>query len=403
MPRKSAERWLSGLRKWFRGRHGSGRRRIRDTACEELLGRAAVTLEESRIRSRLRGRVVLVTGAGGSIGSELCRQIVRFRPAALIGFDQAETPLYQVEQELGETFPDVEFHAALGSIQSERCLEEVFREHQPASVYHAAAYKHVPMMEAHVCQAVENNVFGTHQVAAAAARHGVEDFVLISSDKAVRPVSVLGATKRLAELVCLGAAPDTRAGRKPDTKFMAVRFGNVLGSNGSVVRVFERQIAAGGPVTVTHPEMQRFFMTVTEAAQLVLQAAAIGAGGEIFGLDMGDPIRILDLARAMIRSRGLDPDDIPIRFCGIRPGERMFEELCSGDEITLATRHAHVRMFRGEAVAREALERALGALRRSVEARDAAGVVLAMREIIPNYTPSAFAASAGRRARSVVA
>lgn len=401
MPRKKAG-WWWGLGSWFDARRGSGRERIRDTGCEELLGRAAVKLEENRIRSRLRGRVVLVTGAGGSIGSELCRQIARFRPAALIAFDQAETPLYQVEQEIGETFPGVGFQAALGSIQSERRLEEVFREHQPASVYHAAAYKHVPMMEAHVCEAVENNVFGTRQVAAAAARHGVEDFVLISSDKAVRPVSVLGATKRLAELVCLGA-PGARAGRKPDTKFMAVRFGNVLGSNGSVVRVFERQIARGGPVTVTHPEMQRFFMTVTEAAQLVLQAAAIGGGGEIFGLDMGDPIRILDLARAMIRSRGLDPDEIPIRFCGIRPGERMFEELCSGDETTLPTRHAHVRMFRGEAVAREVLDRGLEALRRNVDARDAAGAVFAMREIIPEYAPSAFAGAAERRTRSVVA
>jgi FlaA1/EpsC-like NDP-sugar epimerase len=402
MPRKKAG-WLSSLGRWFGGRRGSGRQRIRETGCEDLLGRAAVELEESRIRSQLRGRVVLVTGAGGSIGSELCRQIARFRPAALIGVDQAETPLYQVEQEIGETFPEVEFHATLGNIQNERCLEEVFREHQPASVYHAAAYKHVPMMEAHVCEAVENNVFGTRRVAAAAARHGVEDFVLISSDKAVRPVSVLGATKRLAELVCLGAAPDARAGRKPDTKFMAVRFGNVLGSNGSVVRVFERQIARGGPVTVTHPEMQRFFMTVTEAAQLVLQAAAMGGGGEIFGLDMGDPIRILDLARAMIRSRGFDPGDIPIRFCGIRPGERIFEELCWGDEITLPTRHAHVRMFRGEAVAREALEQVLEALRRSADARDAAAAVFAMREIIPDYTPSAFAAAAERGARSVVA
>jgi FlaA1/EpsC-like NDP-sugar epimerase len=252
-------------------------------------------------------------------------------------------------------------------------------------------------------EAVENNIFGTHQVASAATRHGVEDFVLISSDKAVRPASVLGATKRLAELVCLGTGRDTGGSRKPDTKFMAVRFGNVLGSNGSVVRVFERQIAAGGPVTVTHPDMKRFFMTVVEAAQLVLQAAAMGEGGEIFGLDMGDPIRIVDLARAMMEARGLDPDDIPIRFCGVRPGEKLCEELSADGEATIPTGHAKVRVFAGETIARDCLDRVLESLRRSVEARDGAGAVLAMQEILRDYTPSALVVASGRRAHSVVA
>ncbi len=359
---------------------------IREVRVEDLLGRPAVQLDDSGIRSGLVGKVVLVTGAGGSIGSELCRQMARYQPAAIVGLDQSETALYHIEQEMRERFPRAVFHAEVGSIQNRRRLDEIFRRHRPQAVYHAAAYKHVPLMEGHLFEAVENNIFGTYEVAGAASAAGVEIMVLISSDKAVRPVSIMGATKRMAELVCLAAG---RA--QPDTRFLAVRFGNVLGSNGSVIPRFRRQIAAGGPVTVTHPDMRRYFMTIPEAAQLVLQAAALGAGGEVFVLDMGEPVRILDLARKMILLSGLRPDfDIRIEFTGIRPGEKRDEELSAYGEDTLPTRHSQIRIFTGKGVSRQALSRCLEDLRDAVEARDPEGAVFCLRELIPEYNPTTF-------------
>lgn len=357
---------------------------IRDVRVEDLLGRPAVHLDESEIRAGLAGRVVLVTGAGGSIGSELCRQIARYQPAAIIGLDQSETALYHIDQEMRERFSRTLFHAEVGSVQNQRRLNEIFSEHRPHAVYHAAAYKHVPLMEAHLFEAVENNILGTQQVARAASAAGAEFVVLVSSDKAVRPVNIMGATKRMAELVCLAAGQ-----AEPRTRFLAVRFGNVLGSNGSVIPRFQRQIAAGGPVTVTHPDMRRFFMTIPEAAQLVLQAAAMGAGGEVFVLDMGEPVRILDLARKMVLLSGLRPDsDIRIEFTGVRPGEKLYEELSAYEEDTLPTPHSQIRIFAGRGVAREALSRCLQDLRQAVDARDAAGAVLCMKELIPDYNPS---------------
>ncbi len=371
---------------------------IREVRIEDLLGRPAVRLEEHEIQARLAGRVVLVTGAGGSIGSELCRQIARFDPAALVGFDQGETALYEIEREMRERFPEVAFYPEIGNIQNRRRVEEVFEDHRPESVYHAAAYKHVPMMEAQLFEAVENNVFGTRTLAQAAVESGVEDFVLVSSDKAVRPANVMGATKRLAELVCLAGA------RASETQFLAVRFGNVLGSNGSVIPLFRRQIAQGGPVTVTHPEMRRFFMTIPEAAQLVLQAAAMGAGGEIFVLEMGEPVRIVDLARNMVLLSGLKPDkEIRIEFSGIRPGEKLFEELHGVGEEMLPTRHAQIRIFAGRGISREAMGRGMEELRRAVESRDAAGAVLAIKELVPDYNPSSFVLRRALRASAVVA
>ncbi len=245
---------------------------IREVAVEDLLGRKPVRLEEHQIRQSLEGRVVLISGAAGSIGSELCRQIARFHPAGIVGFDAAESPLFEIDREMRQTFPNVRFHPEIGSIQNRVRLDEVLSHYHPSVVYHAAAYKHVPLMETHVFEAIENNVFGTYNLAVTAAEHGVEDFVMISSDKAVRPTNIMGCTKRLAELLLLAL----QNGR---TKYVAVRFGNVLGSNGSVIPIFKKQIAAGGPVTVTHPEMRRFFMTIPEACQLVLQAAVIGRGG----------------------------------------------------------------------------------------------------------------------------
>jgi FlaA1/EpsC-like NDP-sugar epimerase len=367
---------------------------IRDVRLEDLLGRAPVRLEQALLREQLGGRVIVVTGAGGSIGSELCRQIARYGPRALVGFDNAETALYQIDQELHEEFPDLPFYPEIGSIQNRKRLDEVFRDHRPNSVYHAAAYKHVPMMEAHLFEAVENNVFGTRNVVRAAMASGVEDFVLVSSDKAVRSTNVMGATKRLAELICSAAGP----------KFRAVRFGNVLGSNGSVIPLFKRQIAAGGPVTVTHPEIRRFFMTIAEAAELVLQASAMGEGGEIFVLDMGEPVRIQDLARNLILLSGLKPDvDIRIEFSGIRPGEKLYEELSGIEEDTVATTHAKIRIFTGRGASLETISRCLEDLRRSTEARDAAGVVLSLKELAPDYNPSSFLLRKAFKARVGVA
>jgi len=311
-----------------------------------------------------------------------------------VGFDNAETALYQIDQELREQFPAVAFYPEIGSIQNRRRLDEVFRDHQPASVYHAAAYKHVPLMEAHLFEAVENNVFGTRNVVRASIAAAVEDFVLVSSDKAVRSTNVMGATKRLAELISSAGG----------SRFRAVRFGNVLGSNGSVIPLFQRQIAAGGPVTVTHPEIRRFFMTIPEAAELVLQAAAMGQRGEIFVLDMGEPVRIQDLARNLILLSGLKPDlDIRIEFSGIRPGEKLCEELSGMEEDTIPTSHSQIRVFTGRGASQESLSRGLEELRRSTEARDAAGVLVSLRELVPDYSPSSFLLRRTMKARVVVA
>jgi lipopolysaccharide/colanic/teichoic acid biosynthesis glycosyltransferase/nucleoside-diphosphate-sugar epimerase len=360
-------------------------RQIRNIGLEDLLGRPQARWEENTLEEHLSDRIVLVTGAGGSIGSELCRQIARHRPKALIGFDQAETALYQVEQELRELFPTLDFFPALGNIQNRRRLEELFHEHRPQSVYHAAAYKHVPLMEAHLLEAVENNVLGTRNLAHAASAYSAEEFVLVSSDKAVRPVGVMGATKRVAEMICQAAVP---AGA---TRFLAVRFGNVMESNGSVIPNFRRQIEAGGPVTVTHPEMQRYFMTIPEAAELVLHSALMGRGGEIFVLEMGEPVRILDLARRMIALSDLRPDiDIPIVFSGIRPGEKLHEEVRALEENTASTPHAQIRVLSGPVPPRS-LRRTLEELEQATQERDTEQVAACLQKIIPGYMPSVVA------------
>jgi FlaA1/EpsC-like NDP-sugar epimerase len=362
---------------------------IREVRIEDLLERDPVRLDPQGVHAHLEGQTVLVTGAGGSIGGELCRQIARHAPAALVGFDQAEGALYEIEQELAALAPQLQFHAEVGSVQSRCRLREVFERYRPAIVYHAAAYKHVPMMEAHVFEAVRNNVFGTRNVARAAVASGARDFVLISSDKAVRPANVMGATKRLAELVVLAEARRTPKLMGAATKVAAVRFGNVLGSSGSVIPLFRRQIARGGPVTVTHPEMRRFFMTMAEAAQLVLEAGAMGAGGEIFVLEMGKPVRILDLARKMILLSGLRPEvDIPIVFSGVRPGEKLYEELSAYEENTVATPHANIRVFAGPEPPASELAGRLERLRGAVRARDLGETVLQLKELVPDYSPS---------------
>ena len=356
---------------------------IRDVAVEDLLGRNPVRLEEDQIRGALEGKVVLVTGAAGSIGSELCRQIARFHPAGIVGFEIAESPLFEIDREMRQAFPQVPFYPEIGSIQNRARLDEVLRQYSPSVIYHAAAYKHVPLMEAHIFEAIENNVFGTYNVAVAAAEHGVEDFVMISSDKAVRPTNIMGATKRIAELLLLAL----QNGR---TKYVAVRFGNVLGSNGSVIPIFKKQIAAGGPVTVTHPDMRRFFMTIPEACQLVLQAAVIAEGGQICVLDMGEPVKIVDLARNLILLSGLKPDeDIKIEFTGMRPGEKLYEELSTLLEDTAPTAHEKIRIYAGNGMPEGDMEMWLLCLREACETRDAGRLVVALKEIVLDYSPSA--------------
>ena len=358
--------------------------RTRDVALEDLLGRNPVRLDEDRIRGTLEGKIVLVTGVAGSIGSELCRQIARFGPAGIVGFEMAESPLFEMDREMRQTFPQTPFYPEIGSIQHGARLDEVLRRHSPAIVYHAAAYKHVPMMEAHVFEAVENNVFGTYNVARAAAEHGVEDFMLISSDKAVRPSNVMGATKRASELLLL--APGLNR-----TKFVAVRLGNVLGSNGSVIPIFKKQIASGGPITVTHPDMRRFFMTIPEACQLVLEAGVIAEGGQICVLDMGAAVKIVDLARNLILLSGLRPEkDIKIEFSGTRPGEKLYEELSSVREDTVITAHEKIRVFIGQgAPSGRQLEIWLSNLREACRQRDVGGLLGTLKEMIPDYSPSA--------------
>jgi FlaA1/EpsC-like NDP-sugar epimerase len=358
-------------------------RQIRDVAVEDLLGRVPVRLEQDRISAKIQGQVVLVTGAAGSIGSEICRQVARFRPAAIVGFEIAESPIFNLQLEFARTFPGVSFHAEIGSIQKPARLAEVFGRYRPSVVYHAAAYKHVPLMESHIFEAIENNVFGTLNVVEAARRHGIAEFVMISSDKAVCPTNVMGATKRIAELLVRSLQP-------ADGRYVSVRFGNVLGSNGSVVPIFKEQIARGGPVTVTHPEMRRYFMTIPEACQLVLQASTMGKGGEIFVLDMGEPVRIVDLARNLILLSGLRPEhDIRIEFSGIRPGEKLFEELSVEDEGLLATHHQKIRVFAGEMKPWEQIGSQLEGLRKCCDGSDVEESVTILREMVPDYVPSA--------------
>jgi pyridoxal phosphate-dependent aminotransferase EpsN len=353
-----------------------------EAAIEQLRARNPVRLNEEAIRRSICGKFVMVTGAAGSIGAELCRQIACFNPAAIVGFDIAESALFELDRQMRKVLPAVSFHAEIGSIQSSTRLNEVLSRYRPAAIYHAAAYKHVPLMETHVFEAVENNVLGTCNLAVTAVEHGVRDFVLISSDKAVLPTSVMGVTKRIAELALLAI-------QNGGTKFVAVRFGNVLDSTGSVIPIFRKQIAEGGPVTVTHPDMRRFFMTIHEAGQLVLQAAAIGQAGQICVLDMGRPVNILDLAKQMILSSGLVLDqDIRIEITGKRPGEKLYEELSSFLEGTAATEHENVRILSACAIDSDQLVRQVERLREACRARDTGGVVRLFQEIVPDYTPS---------------
>jgi FlaA1/EpsC-like NDP-sugar epimerase len=356
---------------------------IMDVALEDLLGRKQAYLDQEPVRERIQGKVVMVTGAAGSIGSELCRQIACFNPLALAAFDRAETPLSQLEGELAGRFPGLVFHSDIGNITCFDDVNRTMQQYKPSIVFHAAAFKHVPMLEREPFAAVENNIFGTWQVAEAAASHGAEYFVMISTDKAVRPASMMGVTKRVAELVIHAFE------KRWSTKFLAVRFGNVLGSSGSVVPIFKSQIAAGGPVTVTHPEMRRYFMTASEAGQLVLEALVLGGGGETFVLDMGEPVKILDLATQLILLSGMQPDrDIEIEFTGVRPGEKLFEELSLRDEQLAPTSHSRISsLVSSEDVDPKRVTTLMQELRQAVDARDALRVILLLKDAVPDYVP----------------
>jgi FlaA1/EpsC-like NDP-sugar epimerase len=354
--------------------------RIRDVQIEDLLGRDRVQLDERQIGEFLFERAVMVTGAGGSIGSELVRQIARYQPSCLLLVERAEFALFSIEREAARLFPDVRVVPLVADVGDEPRLRGIFAQYRPQVVIHAAAHKHVPMMESNPAEAIKNNVRGTRIVGELAGEFGVEAFVLVSTDKAVRPSSVMGASKRVAELVVQDLA------RRHPTRFLAVRFGNVMGSVGSVIPIFREQIRRGGPVTVTHPEMKRYFMTIPEATQLVLQAGAMGAGGEIFVLDMGEPVRILDIAEQMIGLSGLTPhEEMDIVFTGLRPGEKLFEELEMTDEKMEKTRHPRIFIGRLGEYPHDLVARAIGELERL--ARDGRGD--AIRERLSVLLPEA--------------
>ncbi len=360
---------------------------IRDIDVSDLLGRDPVPPEPSLFARNIRHKVVMVTGAAGSIGSELCRQILSQAPARLLLLDHSEFGLYSIEQELSALRTETQLVPVLGTVLDGDLLERTMREQQVQTIYHAAAYKHVPIVECNIRQGVLNNVFGTLAVALAAARCRLETCVLVSTDKAVRPTNVMGASKRVAELIFQAAA----AARESPTVFSMVRFGNVLGSSGSVVPLFKRQIEGGGPITITHPDIIRYFMLIPEAAQLVIQAGAMAKGGEVFVLDMGEPVRIADLARTMLRLYGLEeksaehPDgDIELKFVGLRPGEKLYEELLIGDK-TIPSIHPRIMCALERPVEPMLLDKMLGALRKACETGDDLAVLRQVRNLVPEF------------------
>jgi FlaA1/EpsC-like NDP-sugar epimerase len=365
----------------------SGRVRVsqlRSVEIQDLLGRTQVELETENIKQLLRDRVVMVTGAGGSIGSELCRQISTFDPQRLLLVEQSEVQMFQIEQEMIERGAGGTIVTTIADILDDRRMSYLFRKYQPAVVFHAAAHKHVPLMESQPSEAIKNNILGSAHLATLARDHHVDRFVLISTDKAINPTNVMGASKRVAELYvqALQASDHNR------TRFMAVRFGNVLGSSGSVVPIFRKQIAAGGPVRVTHPEATRYFMTIPEAVGLVLQTAALGEGGEIFILDMGKPIRIVDLARQLIELSGLRPDqDIEIQYTGLRPGEKLFEELSHAREDVAPTAHPKIMRLLAAPMPVATVQAHLDVLRGAADTAEPDQLKALLRNAVPEYTP----------------
>ncbi|MCG2756933.1 MAG: polysaccharide biosynthesis protein, partial [Desulfobacteraceae bacterium] len=363
---------------------------IRDISYKDLLGRPPVRLENDKISEFLKNKCVLITGAGGSIGSELCRQICTYRPSLLVLFDAGESNLYSIQMELKHVVTYIKYRAVLGRIQDKALVDEVFRKYKPDVVFHAAAYKHVPLVERNPWEAVYSNIVGTNTLVKAVIAHKVDRFVLVSTDKAVRPTNVMGASKRITEKII-------QAHSSGSTKFMAVRFGNVIGSSGSVIPLYRHQIERGGPVTVTHPEITRFFMTIEEASQLILQAFTMGEGGEIFILEMGTPVKIVDMARDLIRLSGKEPDtDIEIKFIGLRPGEKLYEELITEGEGIVKTEHEKILVLRDESLSGDTeyynkldrLDEQIKELTHLADMHDAKGIKSKLKEIVPEYTIS---------------
>lgn len=357
---------------------------IREVAYRDLLGREVVKLNEEKISACISEQCIMITGAGGSIGSELCRQICRFQPEKIILYERSECLLHNLELELKKNFSSVKVVSLLADIRNQNQLEKTFETFKPKVVFHAAAYKHVPMLEKQPWKAVENNVEGTKILIETAQRYEVERFVFVSTDKAVRPVNVMGATKRVAELFSLG----NNGSRRSNTRFMIVRFGNVVGSSGSVIPLFKKQIKEGGPVTVTHKEITRYFMIIPEACQLILQAGAMGKGGETFLLDMGIPIKIDDMARDLIRLSGLEPDtDIKIDYIGLRSGEKLYEELITEGEGIVPTTHKKIMVLKGAETDLNMLNGEIDDLIKLVEGQDEKKIKEKLQEIVPEYKP----------------
>ena len=353
---------------------------LRQVNFEELLGRDPVKLDLRDIAGYLTGKRVLITGAGGSIGSELCRQVSLLGPLELMLLGKGENSLYEIHLELKSKFPTLATRAIIADVRDKERIDLVFQQYRPEVVFHAAAHKHVPLMELQPEEAVRNNIFGTKVIAEAADRYNTQTFIMISTDKAVNPTSVMGASKRVAELIIQNMS------KYSNTKFAAVRFGNVLGSRGSVIPLFKKQIIAGGPITITHPDMQRFFMTIPEATQLVMQAGALAKGGEVFILDMGEPVKIVDLACDLVQMSGLIPFvDIKFEFTGLRPGEKLFEELLTAEEGTSATKHEKIYMAAINEIDERALEQCLHALKQTTSPLE---VIRLLKMLVPNYRPA---------------
>ena len=358
---------------------------IREVAYRDLLGREVIKLDAQKIGGYLKGKRVLVTGAGGSIGSELCRQICRFKPESIILYERAESPLYEIELDIRQSFPETKSVSLLADVRDAIQLEKTFIKYQPQVVFHAAAYKHVPMLELQPWKAIENNIQGTLNLVNVSNKHDIERFVFVSTDKAVRPTNVMGASKRVAEML----VQSQNGCGLSQTRFMIVRFGNVIGSVGSVVPLFKKQIERGGPVTVTHPDVTRYFMTIPEACQLILQAGAMGSGGEIFLLDMGTPIKIIDMARDLIRLSGFVPDeDIKIEYVGLRPGEKLYEELITEGEGIVPTSHEKIMTLKGLDCSLDILNGNIEELTRLSEDQDHNKIKQMLKKIVPEYIPS---------------
>jgi FlaA1/EpsC-like NDP-sugar epimerase len=355
---------------------------IREVDYRDLLGRELIRLDEDKIGSYLKGQCVMVTGAGGSIGSELCRQICRFRPGRIVMYERAESPLYEIDHELKQDFGDIESIPVLADVREKEQLEKAFHTHRPKTVFHAAAYKHVPMLEIQPWKAVDNNIQGTANLIEITNKFNVERFVFVSTDKAVRPANVMGASKRIAEMLI----QSQNGCGLSNTKYMTVRFGNVVGSVGSVVPLFKKQIQKGGPVTVTHPDVTRYFMTIPEASQLILQAGAMGKGGEIFLLEMGTSIKIVDMARDLIRLSGFEPEiDIKIEYIGLRPGEKLSEELIIEGEDVIPTSHEKIMVLRGMDCNLQLLNGEIDQLMQIAKDQETQKIKAKLKEIVPEY------------------